>query len=717
LFRVRRAFLTIFMSALGVAVTAPPAIGADSGDAVNPLATESTLPYQLPPFDRIKDEHFPPMFERGMGEALKQVAAIADDPAPPTFENTIVALERAGELLARVDRLFSNLNGAHTNPALQKIETDLAPKLAAHHDAIHLNAALFGRIASLYERRDALGLDDESRFLLARYHKDFVRAGARLADADQTKLKALNRELASWQTTFRQNVLNETNAETLLIDDRNELRGLSEHAIAAAAAAATRDGHEGKFALRLFNTTGQPALSSLEDRALRQRLMEKSLARNSHGGPFDNRAVVARIARLRAERAELLGYPNHATYILADQTALTTDAVNKILGDLTVPATRNARREAAEMQHLIDESPHEFPLAAWDWAFYSEKVRAARFAFDEEQLKPFFELDRVLEAGVFFAATKLFGITFKERKDLPVYQADVRVFEVFDADGAPLALLLADLFARPSKRGGAWMNSYVEQSALLGTKPVVGIHLNISKPAPGEPALLTFDNVKTLFHEFGHALHGMFSHVRYPRFSGTSVPRDFVEFPSQVNEMWALWPEVLENYARHYRTGAPMPRELVEKVMRTEQFNQGFATTEYLAAAVLDQAWHQAPAREIPAPEDVLGFEANALQRAGLALPAVPPRYRSTYFSHSFAGGYSAAYYSYIWAEVLDAASVEWFKNHGGLTRSNGDHYRKTVLSRGGSAEAMALFRAFTGKDPEIAPLLKRRGLLDRESK
>ena len=677
-----------------------------------PLLVESTLPYYLPPFDRIKDDHFVPAYERGMQEELKQVEAIATEKSEPTFENTIVALERSGQLLDRVDRIFSNLNAAHTNPTLQKIETEMAPRLAAQRDAIVLDPRLFPKIRSLHERKEDLGLDPESRFLLERYYKDFVRAGARLGDEEKQRLKKLNSELATLQTSFRQNVLKEMNAATLFVDDRAELRGLSEHSIAAAAAAAEAEGKKGKFALRLLNTTGQPPLSSLENRALRQRLLETSLARNSHGGSFDNREIVARIARLRAEHAQLLGYENHAAYVLEDQTALTPDAVNKLLADLAGPAVANARREAAAMQAIIDRSKAGFQLAAWDWAYYAEKVRQERFAFDEEQLKPYFELDRVLREGVFFAATKLFGITFRERKDLPIYQEDVRIFEVLDHDGEPLALFLADLFARPSKRGGAWMNSYVEQSHLLERKPVVGNHMNIPKPAAGEPALLTLDEVTTLFHEFGHALHGMFSHVKYPRFTGTKVPRDFVEYPSQVNEMWATWPEILQNYARHYQTNAPMPPELIDKVIATEQFNQGFATTEYLAAALLDQAWHQLKPDQAPDAGGVLGFEAAALTKARMDFPPVPPRYRSTYFSHSFAGGYSAAYYSYIWSEVMDADSVEWIKNNGGLTRANGDHFRRTVLSRGGSAEAMTLFQAFTGRAPKIEPLLKRRGLV-----
>ncbi|MDB6149282.1 MAG: Peptidyl-dipeptidase Dcp [Chthoniobacter sp.] len=703
----RRALTLLFMTALSTATL--PTLEAAATD--DPLLTESTLPFHLPRFDRIKDEQFPPAFERAMAEQLDEVALVANESADATFENTIVAMERTGQTLTRVQSIFSGLNAAHTNPALQKIETEIAPKLAAQRDAILLNAKLFSRIESLHTTREQLPLDPESKFLVERYYKDFVRAGAKLSEAEKTRLKALNAELATLQTTFQQNVLKEVNAATVFVEDRAELKGFSENAIAAAAAAAEADGKKGQYALRLLNTSGQPALSSLENRALRQRLHETSLARNSHGGAYDNREIVARIAKLRAEHAQLLGYANHAAYVLEDQTALTTDAVNKLLTELAGPAVANARSEAADMQSVIDRSGASFPLAAWDWDYYSEKVRQERFAFDEEQLKPYFELNRVLHDGVFFAATKLFGITFKERQDLPVYQEDVRVFEVFDADGQPLALFLADFFARPSKRGGAWMNSYVDQSTLLEKKPVIGNNQNISKPAAGAPALLTFDEVNTMFHEFGHALHGMFSQVSFPRFSGTEVPRDFVEFPSQVYEMWAIWPEVLKNYAKHHQTGEPMPAELIEKVIATEQFNQGFATTEYLAAALLDQTWHQLAPAKVPEASGVLDFEAGALKNAAVDLPMVPPRYRSTYFSHSFSGGYSAAYYSYIWAEVLDADSVEWFKQNGGLTRQNGDHFRRTVLSRGGTAEAITLFRDFKGSDPQIGPLLKRRGL------
>ncbi|MDD2762625.1 MAG: M3 family metallopeptidase [Opitutaceae bacterium] len=676
----------------------------------NPLLAECTLPYHLPPFDRIKDEHFAPAYEQGMADELKEVAAIAANPEPPSFDNTIVALERSGRLRKRVDQVFSNLNSANTDPVMLKVQSDMAPRLSAQQDAIHLDGALFARIQALHEQRDRLGLDAESKRLLERYYKDFVRAGARLPEADQTRLKALNAEIASLETAFSQNVLKETNASAIVVNDRAQLAGLSASEIAAAEAAAGAEKRDGKFVIRLLNTSGQPALASLEDRALRERIHEASVSRGRRGGEFDNRAVVLRLARLRAEQAALLDYENHAAYVLEDQTAGTPAAVNRLLAELAPPAVANARREAADMQALIDREHGGFPLAAWDWDFYSEKVRRARYAFDESELRPYFELNQVLIDGVFYAAGRLYGLTFKERRDLPVYQADVRVFEVFDADGRPLALFLADCYARPSKRGGAWMNTYVDQSELLGTRPVVANHFNIPRPPPGEPALLTYDEVRTMFHEFGHALHGMFSHVKYPRFSGTEVPRDFVEYPSQVNEMWAVWPEVVKNYARHYRTGEPMPPALLGKMLATQKFNQGFATTEYLAAALLDMAWHQLKPGEVPADEPA--FEATALRRAGVDFAPVPPRYHSTYFLHIFSDdNYSAGYYSYIWAEVLDADSVEWFKQHGGLTRANGDRFRQTVLSRGGSEEAMTLFRDFTGGDPDIEPLLKRRGL------
>ncbi|CAN5764029.1 M3 family metallopeptidase [soil metagenome] len=678
--------------------------------AANPFLTQSDLPYHYPRFDQIKDEHYSPAFTTALAEQLKEIEAIANSTEEPTFENTLEAMERSGQTLERVQNVFGNLTSAHTNPTLQKIESEMAPKLAAHRDAVLLNSKLYARVQSLYERRADLGLDPEAAYLLERYHKDFVRAGAKLSDPDKQKLKALNGELATLQTKFGQHLLQEKNASGVVVDTREELAGLPENEIAAAAKAAKDAKKPGKFLIALQNTTGQPALASLENRALRERIMQASLTRNSKGGPFDTRDMVSRIARLRAERATLLGYPNHAVYQLEDQTAQNLDTLDKMLRALAPPAVANAQREAADLQEMIRKEGGDFELAAWDWSFYSEKLLKERFAFDESELKPYFELNHVLVDGVFFAAEKLFGITFKERKDLPVYQEDVRVWEVFDADGQPLAIFLGDFYARPSKRGGAWMNDYVPQSDLFGYKPVVANHQNIPKPPPGEPTLMTFDEVTTMFHEFGHALHGMFSKVKYPRFSGTSVPRDFVEFPSQVNEMWAIWPEVLKNYAKHHQTGEPMPQDLLDKMLASQKFNQGFATTEYLAATLLDQAWHRFGPNEVP--KDTLAFEAEALKNAGVDLAAVPPRYRSTYFSHSFTGGYSAGYYSYIWSEVLDANTVKWFKENGGLTRENGDRFRQTLLSRGGSEDPVGQFRKFTGApEPDIVPLLERRGL------
>ena len=677
--------------------------------ADNPFLTESPLPYYLPPFDKIKDDQFVPATEAGMQEQLKEVDAIAANADKASFENTVVALERTGRLLDRVQRTFSNLNAADTNPTRQKIETELAPKLSAHHDAILLNSKLFARVQELYSNREKLDLDPESAYLLERYYKDFVRAGAKLSDSDKEKLKKINAELATLQTQFDQNVLKEKNASSIVVDRREDLAGLSENQIAAASVAAKDEHKEGKFVLRLQNTTGQPVLGSLQNRALRQHIMEASLSRNSKGGEFDTREIVMRTAQLRAERAKLLGYDNHAAYQLEDQTAKTVPTVNKLLADLAVPAVANARREAADMQKIVDREKGGFQIASWDWDFYSEKVRKARYQFDESEVRPYYELNHVLTDGVFFAAGKLYGLTFKERHDLPVYHPDVRVWEVFDANGQPLALFLGDYYARPSKRGGAWMTAYVQQSGLFGTKPVVANHLNIPKPPEGEPTLLTHDEVRTTFHEFGHALHGMFSNVKYPRFSGTSVPRDFVEYPSQVNEMWANWPEVLKNFAKHYKTGEPIPQALFDKVVAAEKFNQGFKTTEYLAASLLDQAWYQLNPSEVP--KDALAFEAAALKKAGVEFPPVPPRYRTAYFSHAFSTGYSAGYYSYIWSEVLDADTVEWIKEHGGLKRENGDRLRQTLLSRGGSADALGLFKNFVGRDPYVEPLLKRRGL------
>jgi peptidyl-dipeptidase Dcp len=676
----------------------------------NPFAVESDLPLQYPPFDRVQSIHYLPAFRAGMAQQLAEAEAIANQTAAPTFDNTILAMEVSGQLLNRVSSVFFALSSAHTNDELQAIQQQVAPELAAHDDAIVLNPALFARVQALYAARESLGLEAEGVRLIEQYHTDFIRAGAALDSAEQTRLKEINGELAMLQTQFSQNVLNEVNAMALVVDSREELTGLDSALIDAAGAEAQSRDLPGKFVIPLLNTSGQPALSSLQNRGVRERLFEASVSRGTRGGEFDNTGVLSMVLKLRAERANLLGYATHADYVLEEATAQTVAAVNERLASLAPPAAANARREAADLQAMVEASGADFTLAAWDWQYYSEQLRQQRYAFDEAQLRPYFELDNVLQRGVFFAAEKLYGITFTERFDLPVYQEDVRVFDVFDAAGTTLGIFIGDFYARPSKRGGAWMNAYVSQSHMMQTQPVVANHLNITKPATGVETLLTFDEVTTMFHEFGHALHGLFSNVEYPYFAGTRVPRDFVEYPSQVNEMWATWPEVLANYAVHFETGEPMPQALLDKVLATQKFNQGFATTEYLAASILDQALHQLGQDEVPSGSDIPAFEARALAAAGIDLAEVPPRYRSAYFSHIM-GGYSAGYYSYIWSEVLDADSVEWFKENGGLTRANGDHFREALLSKGGSREAMQLFREFRGRDAEIEPLLIRRGL------
>ena len=701
---------------------APVAEKTTVAEAANPFFEPSPLPLHYPPFDKIADTDFAPAFDRGMADQLAEIDAIANDAQAPTFENTIVAMEKSGQILERATTVFFNLAGADTNDARKKIQAEYSPKFAAHHDANYLNPKLFARIQSLYERRNALGLDAEGVRLVDKYHGDFVRAGAQLSDADKAHLKEINGELAKLGTQFSQNVLAEVNDSAVVVDTKEELDGLSDDAIAAAADAAKARKLDGKYVIALQNTTGQPPETYLKNRALRQRIHEASVARGSRGNQWDNTALVSRIMKLRLERAKMLGYPNYAAYSLANQTAKTPQAVNDMLGQLAPRAVENAKREAADLQKVIDaeqKAKHEksFKLEPWDWAFYSEKVRQKKYAFDESQIKPYLEMKNVLENGVFYAAGQLYGITFKQRTDLPVYEPDVMVYDVFDQDGKQLAIYIADEYARPSKRGGAWMNSYVHQNKLFGTLPVVANHLNIPKPPAGQPTLLTWDETRTMFHEFGHALHGMFSNVTYPYFSGTAVPRDFVEFPSQVNEMWADWPSVLAHYAKHYQTGEAMPKELLDKVMAAAQFNEGFRTTEYLGAAMLDQNWHQIDSLDaVPAADGVMAFEAAALQKDGIAYKPVPPRYRTPYFSHIM-GGYAAGYYAYIWSEVLDADTVEWIKQHGGLKRENGDRFRDTLLSRGGSKDALELFRDFTGHGPEIEPLLVRRGLTSAPTK
>jgi peptidyl-dipeptidase Dcp len=685
-----------------------PAVPAHAGDdAANPFFSQSTLPFHAPAFDKIKDADFQPAIEAGMKDQLAEIEKIANDPNPPTFANTLEAMERSGALLTRVTKVFFNLSQSNTNDTIQKIKSEEAPKLAAHSDNIFLNPKLFARVKALYDQRDSLKLDAESRYLVERYYKTFVRAGALLSEKDKETLRGWNQEEATLTTKFEDDVLAETNHGALIIDNKADLDGLSDADIAAAAERARERKLDGKWVIALQNTTQQPALTYLKNRAVRERLFNASVSRGNHGGDNDTKAIVTRLAQLRAQRAKLLGYADHATFTLDDQMAKTPASAENLLTGIVPAATAKARDEAARMQKMIDAEKGGFTLGPQDWQYYAENVRKNEYDLDNSQIKPYFELDRVLHDGVFFAANKLYGITFKERKDLPVYNPDVRVFEVFDNNGKSLALFYADYFQRSNKDGGAWQDSFVDQSGLLGTQPVVINVCNFTKPSPGQPALLSFDDVTTMFHEFGHALHAMFSNIRYPMLGG--VPRDFVEFPSQFNEHWALDPDVFANYAKHYQTGKPMPQTLVDKIKRSRTFNQGYAVTEYVAAALLDMAWHSLPP---DAPQQEANkFEADALKRFQVDMPQVPPRYHTTYFAHIWDGGYAAGYYAYLWSEVLDDDAFYWFKEHGGLTRANGQRFRDLVLSKGGTQDVATTFRNFRGRDPIVAPLLEERGL------
>ena len=701
--------MKLHLTLIAIAMLLPLALLADDPPAANPFFEKSTLPFQAPPFDKIKDSDFQPAIEEGMKRELAEIQAIANNPDAPTFANTIEAMEKTGDVLRRVQRVFGGLTQSNTNPTLQKIQQAMAPKLAAHRDAINLDPKLFARIKAVYDARNKSGLDAEQKYLAERYYKNFIRSGAQLNEADKTALRAINQEQSKLTTQFRDRVLADTNAGAIVIDDKAMLDGLPESDISAAADRAKAKGLEGKWLLTLQNTTQQPPQTYLKNRDLRKRLFEASIARGNHGGDNDTKAIITRLAQLRAQRAKILGFSSYAAYNLEDEMSKTPENAFKLMTDMVPAATAKARGEAARMQKLIDAQKGGFTLEPYDWQYYAEQVRKAEFDLDEGQVRPYFELDNVLQNGVFFAATKLYGITFKERHDIPVYQPDVRVFDVFDSDGKPLALFYADFFSRPNKAGGAWTSGFVGQSKLLGTKPVVTNTENITKPSAGQPALLTFTEVTTMFHEFGHALHGMFSNVTYPSISGSSVPRDFVEFPSQFNEHWAMEPAVFANYAKHYQTGAPMPKELIEKLKNARTFNQGFATTEYLGAALLDMAWHTIPA---DAPLlDVNAFEPESLKQYNIYLEQVPPRYRSTYFSHIWGGGYAAGYYAYLWSEVLDDDAYYWFKEHGGMTRANGDKFRKMILSRGGTEDPAVMYRAFRGRDPKVEPLLEERGL------
>ncbi len=680
----------------------------------NPFYAPSTLPFQAPPFDNIKDTDYQPAIEAGMAAQRVEVEAIANNPAPPTFENTIVAMEKTGTLLNRASLVFYGVVQANTNDTLQAVQEAMAPKLAAHQDAISLNTKLFARIATLYNERATLKLDPESLHLLEYDYQQFVKAGANLNDADKTKLKKLNEEDAVLETAFTNKLLAGTKAAAFTTTDKSKLAGLSDAQIAAAALAAKDRKVEG-YVIPLQNTTQQPDLTFLTDRATRQQIFENSTNRTERGGTgegqdaTDTRATIARLAKVRAEKAKLLGFPNYAAWNLQDQMAKTPEAALKFMDALVAPTTAKANGEAKDIQDLIDSQKGGFQLQPWDWNFYAEQVRKTKYDLDESQVKPYFELHRVLTDGVFYAAHELYGITFKPRTDIPVYQPDVFVYEVFDGDGKPLALAYFDYFKRDNKAGGAWMSEFVTQSTLLGTLPVIYNVANFQKPAPGEPALISFDDATTMFHEFGHGLHGIFANTIYPSLSGPNVPRDFVEFPSQFNEHWASYPSVFNHYARHYKTGEPMPAELVAKIKKAATFNKGYATTEALAAAELDMQWHLLPASTPEQPVDI--FENRALLKTRLNLPAVPPRYRSSYFLHIWANGYAAGYYAYSWSEMLDDDAYQWFEDHGGLTRANGDRFRKMVLSRGNTEDLDKMYSTWRGGEPSVTPMMKFRGL------
>jgi peptidyl-dipeptidase Dcp len=671
-----------------------------------PFTQRSALPFGLPDFAAITDEHFVAAFDAGMVEHRREVAAIIAYPEPPSLANTIVALERAGQVLARASAVFYNLTSTNSTPSLRAIESEYAPLLTAHFDAIRLDPLLFARVDEVARALEP-GATTEDAMLVRRYHLDFVLAGAGLDADGRRELAELNQRLSVLSTTFQQNLLQATEEATVVVDTVAELDGLSQDAIAGAADLAAARGQQGRYAIALVLPTGQPLLKALRNRDVRRRVYEASINRAS-SGQFDNGPVLLDIARLRSQRARLLGFATHADAKVADQTVKSSAAIDEFLAQLVGPAVANADAEAAVLAEVAAGDGVE--LAPWDWAYYTERVRAERYDVDTAALRPYFDLERVLVDGVFAAANRLYGITMTSRPDLLGHHPDARVWEVRNSDGTPIGLFIGDYFAREGKRGGAWMSNFVDQSFLFDTVPVVINVLNIAHPAAGEPALLSLDEVRTLFHEFGHALHGLFSQVRYPRLSGTDVPRDFVEYPSQVNEMWILWPEVLENYARHVHTGEPLPAAQVAAIRAAEQWGEGFGTTEYLAATLLDQAWHRLPPNAVIA--DVATFEREALRDYGIAHPLIPPRYRSTYFQHVFSGGYSAGYYSYIWSEVLDAETVEWFKENGGLRRENGDTFRAKLLSVGGSVDAMDAFRAVRGRDADIGPLLRRRGLV-----
>jgi peptidyl-dipeptidase Dcp len=703
---VSRRFSPVLFAAILLAQPAPAAAGQ------NPLVRPSTLPFHAPQFDKIHDADFQPAIEQGIRQQRAEIEKIAGSTAAPTFDNTIVALEKSGQLLSRVYMIFNGLAGANTDDTLQKVQEAEAPKLAAIQDELYLDPRLFKRVESIYEQRDRLNLDPESKRLVEYYHQHFVLAGARLSAGDKAALEKLNEEDATLSAKFTNHLLGAAKDAALVVTDKSDLAGLSPAQLDAAAQAAKARGLQNRWLIPLQNTTQQPALLSLGNRDTRRKLFDASWTRAERGDANDTRAIIARLAQLRAQEAALLGYPDYAAWKLQDQMAKTPEAVDRFLDQLVPPATARARDEARDLQQLIDQQNGGFTLEPWDWTFYAEQVRKARYSVDESQIKPYFELDRVLNDGVFYAAHQLYGLTFKERHDLPVYQKDVRVFEVIDKTGVSRGLFYADYFKRDNKSGGAWMDVFVGQSKLLETKPVIYNVANFSKPAPGQPALLTPDDVVTMFHEFGHALHGFFADQKYPSLSGANVARDFVEFPSQFNEHWAFEPSVLAHYAFHYATHEAMPQALVDKILAARDFNAGYNMTELLAAAELDMQWHTL-ARSAPL-EDVDAFEKTALAKTHVNLPQVPPRYRSSYFLHIWANGYAAGYYAYLWTQMLADDAYAWFTAHGGLTRENGEHFRATVLSRGNTKDYDQMYRDLTGHDPQIGPMLKYRGLSGR---
>jgi len=693
-------------AAPGSAAAAPAAAASISS---NPFYAASTLPYQAPPFDKIKESDYEPAIEEGIKQHLAEIEKIANNPEPPTFDNTIVAMEKTGAMLTRVMRAFDTVTGANTSDLLQKVQEEEAPKLSEHQDAITLNGKLFARIEAIYNQRDALKLDPESLRLVEVTYKNFVRGGAKLSDADKAKLKDLNKEESSLTAQFSNKLLAATKDAALVVDDKSKLAGLSDAEITAAQSAAKDRKLDGKYVVVLQNTTQQPALQDLSDRDTRESLFKASWGRTEKNDANDTRDMIERIAQIRAQQAQLLGYPNYASWKLEDQMAKKPEAATKFMQDLVPAATARAQTEAKDIQSVIDAQKGGFKVAAWDWEHYAEQVRKARYDLDESQIKPYFELDNVLQNGVFYAANQLYGLTFKERKDIPVWQPDVRVFEVFDANGQSMAFFYCDYFKRDNKGGGAWMSNLVDQSKLLGTKPVVYNVTNFTKPAAGQPALLSFDDVITMFHEFGHALHGMFADSQYPSLSGTSTARDFVEFPSQFNEHWATDPKVFANFAKNYKTGEPMPQALVDKIKKASNFNKGYDMTELVAAALLDMDWHSLGA-DAPK-QDADKFESDSLKKNKIDLSYVPPRYRSSYFQHIWGNGYAAGYYAYLWTQMLADDSFEWFKEHGGLTRENGDRFRKMVLSQGNTQDLSTMYRTWRGKDPSVEPMLIDRGL------